>query len=169
MYDKNGDGIISGDELVQAPGLKAAMPRLDTNGDKGVSAEEVTARVKAWQSMRTGLTSFAFMVTLDGSPLADASVTFEPEPFLGEEVKPASCVTSQSGTGGATIAKEDRPSATTPPGMYLGLYQVKVSKKVNGKEIIPAKYNEATILGQEVAPDVPDVGTNRVVYTLTSR
>jgi hypothetical protein len=53
--------------------------------------------------------------------------------------------------------------------MHLGLYKVKISKKVNGKELIPAKYNEATVLGQEVAPDVPDVGTNRVVYALKSQ
>src|SRR5215208_3819249 len=57
MYDKNSDGQISGAELDQAPALKAALPRLDTDGDKGVSADEVAARVNAWKAMRTGLAS----------------------------------------------------------------------------------------------------------------
>src|SRR3954471_20246216 len=54
MYDKNGDGVISGDELEHAPALKAALGNLDTNRDKAVSAEEVTARVNAWKAMKTG-------------------------------------------------------------------------------------------------------------------
>ena len=53
--------------------------------------------------------------------------------------------------------------------MHLGFYKVKISKRVNGKETIPAKYNEATLLGQEVAPDVPKILNNRVVYALTTK
>jgi hypothetical protein len=34
--------------------------------------------------------------------------------------------------------------------------------------MIPAKNNEQTILGQEVAADVPEIANNRVVYALTT-
>jgi hypothetical protein len=169
MYDTNHDGIVSGEELEHAPALKAAMQRLDTNGDKGVSADEVAARVAEWKRQGIGLINFSFRVTLDGSPLGGATVTFEPEAFLGTEVKPASCVTNANGDGGATIAKEDRPDPKSPPGMNLALYKVKFSKMVNGKETIPAKYNSATIVGQEAAADVPDIVSHTVTYALTSK
>jgi hypothetical protein len=69
MYDKNGDGIVSGEELEYAPALKEALPRLDANGDKGVSADEIAARVNVWKAMQTGMTSLRCHVSLDGEPL----------------------------------------------------------------------------------------------------
>ena len=96
-------------------------------------------------------------------------MTYEPEPFLGDEIKPAQGTTSPYGDGSATIAKEDRPDPTTPSGMQLGIYKVKISKKVGDKEMVPAKYNENTILGQEVAPNVRAIANNSVVYALTTK
>ena len=58
QYDTNGDGIVAGEELENAPGLKAALATMDTNGDKGISADEVTARINVWKQMRTGVFSF---------------------------------------------------------------------------------------------------------------
>src|SRR5689334_21545162 len=49
LYDKSGDGIIAGGELDRAPALTEALSRLDTNGDKGVSADEIAARVNSWK------------------------------------------------------------------------------------------------------------------------
>ncbi len=97
MYDTNGDGVATGAELDKAPALKAAMARLDANSDGGVSADEVTVRVEAWQAMRTGLASVRCHVTLDGQPLVGANVVFEPEAFLGEEIKTAAGKTNQFG------------------------------------------------------------------------
>jgi hypothetical protein len=168
-YDSDGNGAVAGGELEQAAGLRSARERLDANRDGGVSADEVAARIEKWKVMGAGIVPLSFTVTLDGQPLAGAVVTFEPEPFLGEEIKSASGTTNANGRGGATIAKEDRPSASTPPGMHLGLYKVKISKIVGGKETIPAKYNEETLLGQEVAQDVSEVINNRVVYALTTK
>ena len=168
-YDKNGDGIVSGDELDQAPALKAALQRLDTDGDKAITADEVMARVKVWQGMRTGLTSFEFAATMDGSPLTEATVTFEPEGFLGDQIKAATATTNVYGRGMATIPKDQRPDPTWPPGMHIALYRVKISKVVNGKETIPAKYNTNTILGQEAALDVAEIANRHVVYALSSK
>jgi hypothetical protein len=167
-YDKNGDGNISGDELEQAPALKAALPRLDTNADKGVSADEIAARVNAWKDMQSGMTTCRMHFNLDGQPLVGATVTLEPEAFLGDEVKTAVGTTTTFGDVSPTIAPEDRPAPNLPGGAHFGLYKVRVSKIVNGKETIPPRYNSATTLGQEVSYDDPGMKSNNIVVNLKS-
>jgi hypothetical protein len=167
-YDQNSDGVISGNELDAVPALKAALPRFDTNGDKGVSSDEIAARVNAWKDMRTGLASVRCHITLDGQPLAGAEVVFEPEPFLGDEVKQATGTTNQFGDVAPTISKEDRPDPSLPGGVHFGLYKVRISKNSNGRETIPARYNKDTILGQEVAYDDPGIMNNNLAFNLKS-
>ncbi len=169
QYDTNDDGKVAGDELEKAPSLKAALPRLDTDGDKAVTADELAAHIGVWKGTGTGIMSFSFIITLDGAPLADASVTFVPDPCLGDDVKQATCTTNMFGKGAGTIAKQDLPDPTYPGGMQLGIYTVRISKLVGGKETIPAKYNAQTTLGQEVSPDVPEIGSQRVIYALSSK
>lgn len=168
QYDKNQDGKVSGEELENAPALKAALPRLDTNSDGGVDAEEVAARVNAWKEMRTGLTSVRCSVTLDGQPLEGAAIVFEPEAFLGEEIKTASGTTNQFGDASPSIAAEDMPDPTLPGGVHFGLYKVRISKQVNGKETIPAQYNTETTIGQEVSYDDPAMKSNNMKFALKS-
>ncbi len=168
-YDKNGDGMISGSELDAVPALKEALPRLDSNGDKEASADEIAARVNSWKDMHVGLASIRCHVTLDGEPLAGAIVTFEPEPFLGTEIKTAVGTTNPFGDAAPTIPKEQRPDPKLPGGIHLGLYKVRISKVVNGKETIPAQYNTETILGQEVANDDPAVKGMNMPFALKTR
>jgi hypothetical protein len=168
MYDKNHDGVISGDELDQAPSLKEALARLDSNGDKGVSADEIAARVKAWQATQIGIATIRCHVSMDGEPLAGGTVTFEPESFLGTEVKPAVGVMSAFGDASPAIPKELRSDPGEGGGAHLGLYKVRVSKIVNGKETIPSRYNTETILGQEVAYDDPAIQHMSVNFALKS-
>jgi hypothetical protein len=168
MYDTNGDGKVAGDELEKSPSLKVALPRLDTNSDSGVSADEVAARVNAWKAMRTGLASVRCQVTLDGKPLPGAQVVFEPEPFLGQEIKTATGTTNPFGDAAPTIAPEDRPDPTLPGGVHFGLYRVRITKPTNGQESLPARYNKETTLGQEVSYDDPGIMNNNVAYELSS-
>jgi hypothetical protein len=168
MYDKNGDGLVSGDELEKAPALKAALANLDTNGDKAVSADEVTARVNAWKAMKTGMTGVRCHVTLDNEPLGGATVTFEPEAFLGDEIKPAVGLTNPYGDAAPSIPPKDRPAPNVPGGAHFGLYKVRISKIENGKETIPARYNTDTILGQEVSYDDPAMRKMNVTFALKS-
>jgi hypothetical protein len=168
MYDKNGDGVISGEEMDHAPALTEALPRLDTNGDKRVSADEIAARVDAWKAMQIGMTSIRCHVTLDGEPLVGATVTFEPEPFLGDEIKTAIGATNPFGDVAPTIPKEQRPDPKLPGGIHLGLYKVRISKMVNGKETIPTRYNAQTTLGQEVSDDDPAVRRMNMAFALKS-
>jgi hypothetical protein len=160
--------VIAGNELDAVPALKSGLPRFDTDGDKGISADEIAARVNAWKGMRTGLASVRCHITLDGQPLIGAEVTFEPELFLGEEVKTATGNTNQFGDVAPTVAKEDRPDPTLPGGIHFGLYKVRISKQANGRELIPARYNKDTILGQEVAYDDPGILNNNLAYHLKS-
>jgi hypothetical protein len=169
QYDKNGDGVVSGAELDQAPGLKAALKNLDTNGDGGVSADEVAARVNAWKAMEVGMILLRCRVTLDGEPLTGAKVVFEPEQFLGDEIKAAVGETNGYGDAGPVIPPEQRTDAKLPGGAHIGLYKVRVSKIVNGKESIPARYNTETILGQEVSFDDPAIKNRNMNFALKSK
>jgi hypothetical protein len=168
MYDTNGDGKVAGDELEKAPGLKSAIKRLDKDGDGAVNAEEVAERIETWQAGKTALMSIQFTVVLNGQPLEDATVTFEPETFLGEEIKKAVGTTDSFGTGAPSVPLELRPTKDTPAGIAYGLYLVKISKVVDGKESVPAKYNEQTTLGQEVMHDVPEVANRRIKFVLST-
>jgi hypothetical protein len=92
------------------------------------------------------------LITLDGRPLPEATVTLEPEEFLGPGFTACQGVTDQSGR--ASIKGPDPKY----PGIYLGLYRVKVTKSVGGRETIPARYNTQTELGLEATDDIPGVG-----------
>jgi hypothetical protein len=149
QYDTNKDGKVDGEELDKAPTLKAAIDNLDTNKDGAVSADEVAARVKTWQDSRVGVYNLSCTVYYKGKPLSDATVTFVPEKFLGDSVKPATGVTDQSGTVCPSVA-QDASNADFPPGAHPGLFLVKITK--DGLNI-PAKYNAETTLGEEVSQD----------------
>jgi hypothetical protein len=168
QYDTNGDGRVAGEELDRAPGLKAALGTLDQDGDDAVTAEEVTARVEVWQGSRTGLTTVPCLVLLDGRPLGGAQLIFEPESFLGDELRTAIGTTNPFGKTSPTVPKEDRPAPDTPAGLPLGLYKVRISRANGGRETIPPRYNAETVLGQEVSFDVPEIINNRVIFNLKS-
>lgn len=167
-YDQDGDGLVGGAELESAPGLRAALATLDTDSDGKVSADEVTARVNAWKEFRTGVTTVRYRVVLDGSPLTNADVTFEPESFLGDSIQTAVGKTNDQGMGKASVPKANRPTPATPPGLALGLYKVRISKMVGGQETIPARYNEQTILGQQISPDDPSILSMSTTFVLES-
>jgi hypothetical protein len=167
QYDTNSDGIISGGELDKAVGLKASLARLDTNSDQGISADEIAEAITRWQATRSASMSINFLVTLDGQPLTGANVTYEPEAFMGDQLKPAICTTDDFGTGCPSIPKEQRPDPRLS-GVPMGFYRVKISKNANGREILPAKYNTATEIGQEVSADVNEIVGNRLRYNLKS-
>jgi hypothetical protein len=168
QYDSDGDGKVAGPELDKAPALKGALAIIDTDGDKSVSEDEIAARVDAWKAMETAITNARCHVTLDGQPLADAEVTFEPESFLGENIKTATGKTNQLGDASPSVAKEDLPDPSFPGGVHFGLFKVRISKVVNGKETLPAKYNTETTLGMEVSYDDPGMKSNNIQFALKS-
>lgn len=169
LFDKDGDGFIAGAELDATPGIKAALETIDLDKDGKVTAEEISQRVDAWAATGTGLTTLSGVVKLNGRPLPGATVTFDPEPFLADYLKPAVGETNADGVVSVTIPKENRVPPDAPPGLHLGLYRVRVSKKSGDAESIPAKYNVETTLGQQVSPDDPAVSSRRVKFELSSK
>ena len=158
-YDADNDGQLSANELKSLPALKIKDVDSDNNGQ--LSADELAARLRQWTEGRAGILSFHGVVTLDGAPLSDAEVVFEPEPFLGDAAKPASGITKR----GDVILKIDPellPSdQRTLRGVHPGLYKVRIThKSIN----IPARYNTETVLGQEILP-----GTAGGKFALSSR
>lgn len=168
-YDTDGDGLVAGSELEKAPGLKAAMRTLDKNGDGKVSADEVAARVTAWQATRVGIMPIMCYVMIDGKPLDGATVTFEPEKFLGSDIKQATGTSGYMGDFYPSITPPDSPDRDAPVGVQFGLYKVKVSKLVNGNESIPSRFNTETVLGQEVSNEDPGIARHKVIFNVKSK
>ena len=170
QYDADGDGTIGGAELDKVPALKSAIASLDHNSDDKVSAEEISERIKMWQESQLGVMMVKVEVKMDGQPLAGADVEFEPESFLGDEVLAGGGTTDEFGVVAPRIPKEKRPSKDMPGGLQLGFYKIRVFKKVNGKESIPANYNTATTLGHQVALDDAALMKNqKIMLNLTSK
>jgi hypothetical protein len=162
-YDANKDGALDAKELEACPGMLSALKRADKNGDGRLTADEITDRLTLFQQQ--GMQAdVSVAATLDGRPLVGATVTLVPEKFMGPSVKPATAVTDNEGTGFFKTEGSEYVQVA------LGYYRVQVSKNVQGKEVIPAKYNTQTVLGQEISPDVEGRGsTNTVRLRLTGR
>jgi hypothetical protein len=169
LYDTNGDGSLADEELNQSPGIKAAMVTIDVDKDGKVTADEIAERIRAWQGTEVGVTRVRGIITMDGQPLVGATVTFEPEPFLADELLAGDGPTDDLGVVFPRIPKEKRPQANMPGGLQLGLYRVKISKVVNGKETVPAIYNTETTLGQQISPDDPALVRQKILFDLKGR
>src|SRR5262249_18714977 len=143
-YDTNKDGALDAKELEACPALLSALKKIDKNNDGRLTADEIADRLTYFQ--QPGMQQdVSVEVTLDGQPLAGATVTLVPEKFMGPSTRPASAVTDEAGTGTFRIEGSGDPVAP-------GYYRVQVSKNVGGRETVPAKYNAQTVLGQEVVP-----------------
>ncbi|MEM9660536.1 MAG: EF-hand domain-containing protein [Planctomycetota bacterium] len=149
-YDKNGDGVIDAQELDAAPSLRFALKRIDANKDGKIQSEEIVEFAQRhWIDRESGIIRVRCQVTMDRRPLDGATVTLEPEEFMGGAVAPASGVT-RGGVTNLDVADEARPHPNAH-GVQNGLYLVRISMQRDGKELIPARYNEQTTLGCEIA------------------
>ena len=148
-YDKNHDGKIDAEELKASPALLEAMATMDVNHEGSLTEAKIAERVRKWLKGGTIVFNPLVSVSLDGQPLSGATVAFEPETFMGPAYKPTSAVTDAAGT---CLPPGDDPKF---PGLHVGLYRVRISKKVNGQETLPARYNASTELAREIAEDLP--------------
>lgn len=169
LYDSDSDGYVAGEELDRAFGLKAAIETLDTNNDSRISEEEIADRVRAWDRMRIGMMGVDAIVNLDGEPLIEAKVTFEPEEFMQGSVEAGHGITNMLGGFRPRVPKDKRPSENSPPGLQAGIYKVRISKEKGGSEIIPQRYNTETVLAQQVSKDDPAILNKRVIFELKSK
>ena len=165
LYDADGDGLLSESELESSPALRAARGQIDLDGN-GISADELTTRMQSWIDRKQALHVLPCQVYWRGRELTDAEVRFIPEPFLGDAFSEAGGTTDEYGTANIVHAPEDRPDPDFPQGIRVGFYTVQVSKAGNGKEQLPAKYNEESELGQEVAADAAGLGQGMLTFRL---
>ncbi len=160
LYDSDSDGQLSSHEFQDCPALLAAIKRVDRDANGSLSQEELETHLRAWMESGTALVGSIIQVTYDGTPLAGAEVSLEPEPFLGDGYRSATGVTDADGF--ASFSGHD----PVLPGLHLGFYRVRISKRgADGKELLPEKYNEQTSLGVEVAADKG----NLALFRLASR
>jgi hypothetical protein len=164
-YDKDGDGALAGKELDASPGLKAAIAEIDSNQDKKLSQEEIQARMEYWIESKFGITQTSVMVTLNGAPLPGATVKFVPEEFLGTAAAPAEGVTDEQGVCSPSVGTEHMPEPGLG-GLRLGFYRIEVSRENKGKEMVPAKYNTKTELGQEIATGAAKMRQGLLTFAL---
>lgn len=149
QYDSDSNGSLSEDEVEACPGMKVAFPRIDSDGDGLITESEIAARVEYYKTAPVRVLSGGIKVTYKGKALDGARVTFDPEKFLGDDFAP--CSGDTNGNGEAFLNREVDAEF---PGIYLGFYRVRVSKMVDGKETLPKKYNEESMIGHEAAADL---------------
>jgi hypothetical protein len=163
LADKNADGSIAKDEAGAVPSLNAEFAKYDSNKDGKIDQSEIESRINAWTAQGAKIVPVSFYVTMDGRPLEGAKVVLEPEPFMGDVLAKAESGVTASGACGPTVPQE-LLSKEVPVGMFCGLYRIKVT---HPDRQIPAKYNEQTELGIEVAPDYDFF--NRKTFALSSK
>lgn len=161
-YDTNKDGKISGAELAKAASLKAALEQLDVNSDKAITADEIDGRIAQWRQQKVALMPVACKVLVNGSPAVNATVTFQPETFLGGTLYPATGVTDEEGIASVKLAPEHvsdpKFAAFLPPGLY------KITAEVGGK-----KYTLGPRTGCEVASESSWAGDGIIIAEFESR
>ena len=152
QYDANSDGEIDTTELKAAPSISFSLDRIDTNDDGSVTADEISTMIdEKWIKAGAGVMRVSVKVFLNRRELDGATVTFDPESFLGDVIHPATGITDDNGFAHMSMAAEHMPHENVRSGVLPGLYLVRISKEVNGKELVPSKYNTETTLGVEVA------------------
>lgn len=152
-YDKNGDGVLSGTELKNAPGFAAS--RCDANKDGTITADEISERIGKWQTDRVGLITMQLQVLLNGKPLNDALVKFIPEECIADKIQPGQGTTGELGlTNIGMDPGQLRSDLQGSPLMHCGIYRVEITHPTKK---IPSQYNTETILGHEVAIDNVDI------------
>ena len=142
QYDADGDGAISGSELDRCPALKAVADKIAPDGK--ITSQKIATRINWWHQTKIGCINLTGRVSLDGEPLVGATVTLVPEKFLGPAFQPSSAITNNDGK--AIFTKSG-----TLPGVAYGFYRVEISKRLDGKKTIPARYNTQSELGVEIA------------------
>ncbi|MEO2049131.1 MAG: hypothetical protein ABGX16_21440, partial [Pirellulales bacterium] len=104
LYDKDGDGGLSLQELEACPGILVSIAIYDQDGDKIVSQVEIAQRLQIYVTRSIALARLSATVRINKRPLGGATVRFIPESYLGEEIKPAVGETRRMGSATMAVA-----------------------------------------------------------------
>ena len=144
-YDLNRDGFIDQSELKSAPSLKEAEKIIDTNKDGKLSQEEIEQRLNKYAGQGMALISFSCSVAIGSEKKPDIEVEMVPEKFMLDAIKPAK---GKSDANGMVRFKQEGQQFE---GVQPGFYKIKVIKV--GSFTFPARFNENTTIGKEIALD----------------
>lgn len=148
LYDRNKDGKLGADELGACPALLVGLPRIDRNNDRTISAEEIQARFAALEQ-QSDVKTIDLLVTSKKQPLGGATVTFTPEPFMGDGLQSYSGTTTERGRCELIGSQVDLY------GLPVGYFKVHVVQEGQGLDVTK---------GCEVADDSPE--GNRIEIAL---
>jgi hypothetical protein len=148
LYDSNKDGKLSLEELRECPALLAGISRIDRDKDQTVTAEEIQARFEALKS-QSDIKTIDLSITSKRRPLGGATVTFTPEPFMGDDLQSYSGTTTEQGRCELIGSQVDLY------GLPVGYYKVHVVHAGQGIDAIE---------GCEIADDSP--AGNRIEIAL---
>jgi len=144
-YDTNKDGKLDEKELENCPALKDMFTDRDYKGDKIVTRDDLEKYFKELLNSGVALLAVNCKVYQGDKPVSDVDVKFVPEKFHGGTFKTGMGKTDERGT--TAIRVDGQPA----PGLTPGFYRVVLSKKdADGKESIPAEFNERTNLGYQI-------------------
>jgi hypothetical protein len=147
LYDTNEDNSLGEEELAHCPGIRSLISLYDKDGNKSVDHAEIAQRLGELFRNRVGLTQLRSTVTYRGRPLPNATIVFEPERYLIDEVQPAQGMTNSYGAAQIGIAEEHLPEHLRNMKLVqYGTYKVRIT---HPKIQLPAKYNNETTLGYE--------------------
>lgn len=155
LYDSDHSGSFSKSELANCPAVLQNLPAYDQNADGTVSREEFVARLGELYGKRVGLTEVDCQITFQGRPLEGATVVFEPEPYLGEEIPVARGTTDSMGSAPMAIDGEYLPESLRSRNKKLtkvGSFKVRIT---HPSIQLPAKFNTKTTLGYETQLGTP--------------
>jgi hypothetical protein len=139
IYDADSDGKLADDELQKCLSIASALDRIDSNRDSAVDLAEMEARFAAHDEL-ADLVGFDIRITSKQEPLVGATITYTPEPFMGEG-KQNYVGTSTDGGNCYVVGQE-----VEFPGVPIGFYQVRIVHQASGVDVTR---------GCEVAGDAP--------------
>jgi hypothetical protein len=162
LYDANKDQALSEEELNRCPGINTMLSLYDQDGNRRIDRQEIARRIGELYENRVGLTQLRSRVTYRGRPLSEATIVFEPEPYLGKELQSAQGTTNTHGSAQMGIAEENLPeNVRNMKLVQYGTYKVRIT---HPKIKLPAKYNSETTLGYETK-----MGDPFATFTLMDR
>jgi hypothetical protein len=161
LYDFNSDLSLSEDELASCPGMLVSLSLYDQDGNRRVDRDEVAQRLSELFKNRVGLTQLRSRITYRGKPLAGATLVFEPEPYLAEEIQVAQGTTNVHGSAQMSINQDKLPEHVRAMKLIqYGTYKVRIT---HPSIKLPPKYNSETALGYETR-----IGDPFATFALTS-
>lgn len=143
LVDVNKNGQLERAELVQFPGLAAAMDKIDTDSGGSITSVELQNRLTTYDQLPVGVIPFTCVVMSQKTPIAGVQARLIPEPFFENILKPASGTSDASGLIVFTV------DGSTDSGVPRGMYRLELS----GNSKVPEHYKAPTKMGVELMYD----------------